>query len=184
MREGENMDILEYIQKRYSYRGSYKNTPVPREDLEKIMKAGLAAPSGCNKQTTSIVGLDDRQILDSVSDIIQKNGFGGKSAPAGICVLTRRIPGYADVYFNIQDYAAPIETMLPLITALGYASCWIEGQVTASVETQKRIAKLLNLGEEYIVVAFLPVGVPEKEGKRPEYKKFSERAWYNINGKV
>jgi nitroreductase len=180
----ENMDIIECIQKRYSYRGSYKNTPVSREDLEKIMKAGLAAPSGCNKQTTSIVGLDDRQVLDSVSDIIQKNGFGGKSAPAGICVLTRWIPGYADVYFNIQDYAAAIENMLLAITALGYASCWIEGQVTESAETQKQIAKLLNLPEEYIVVAFLPVGVPEKEGKRPEYKKFSERAWYNIFGKT
>ena len=178
------MDILECIQKRYSYRGSYKNAPVPREDLEKIMKAGLAAPSGCNKQTTSLVGLDDRRILDSIADIIKKNGFGGKNAPAGICVLTRRIPGYADVYFNVQDYAAAIENMLLVITALGYASCWIEGQVTESAETQKQIAKLLDLGEEYIVVAFLPVGIAEKEGKRPAYKNFPERAWYNIDGKV
>ena len=174
------MDILECIQKRHSYRGAYKSTPVPREDLEKIMKAGLAAPSGCNKQTTSLVGLDDRQVLDSIMDIVKKNGFDGKKAPAGICVLTHRIPGYADVYFNIQDYSAAIENMLLAITALGYASCWVEGQVTESVETQKRIAKLLNIGEEFAVVAFLPVGVPEKEGKRPAYKPFSERAWYNI----
>ena len=178
------MDIHECIQNRYSYRGAYEKAPVPREDLEKIMKAGLAAPSGCNKQTTSIVGLDDRKILDSITEIIKKNGFGGKDAPAGICVLTSRIPGYADVYFNIQDYAAAIENMLLAITALGYASCWIEGQVTESVETQKQIAKLLNLPKEYAVVAFLPVGIPEKEGKRPGYKKFSERAWYNIYGKV
>ena len=173
------MDIFECIQKRYSYRGSYKNTPVPREDLEKIIKAGLAAPSGCNKQTTSLVGLDDRQILDSITGLINKNGFGGKSPPAGICVLTRKIPGYADVYFNIQDYAAAIENLLLAVTALGYASCWIEGQVTESAETQKQIAKLLNLPQEYIVVAFLPVGIPENESKRPSYKPFSERAWYN-----
>ena len=25
----------------------------------KIMKAGLAAPSGCNKQTTSLIAIDD-----------------------------------------------------------------------------------------------------------------------------
>jgi len=174
------MDILECVQKRYSYRGAYKNTPVPREDLEKIIKAGLAAPSGCNKQTTFLVGLDDRQLLDSITDIIMKNGFGGKKAPAGICVLTHRIPGYADVYFNIQDYAAAIENMLLVIPALGYASCWIEGQVTESPETQKQIAKLLNIPKEYDVVAFLPVGVPESEGKRPAYKTFSERAWYNV----
>ena len=176
------MDIIECIQRRYSYRGSYKNTLVPREDLEKILKAGLAAPSGCNKQTTSLIGLDDNKILNSITSIINKNGFEGKNAPAGICVLTQKIPGYANVYFNVQDYAAAIENMLIAITALGYASCWVEGQITENSETQEQIAKLLKLPKEYIVVAFLPVGIPEKEGKRPFYKAFSERAWYNIYG--
>jgi len=174
------MDVLECIQKRYSYRGSYHHTPVPREHLEQIIKAGLAAPSGCNKQTTSFAGIDDPRLLNAIADLLQKNGFGGKSAPAGICVLTRRIPGYADVYFNIQDYAAAIENILLAITALGYASCWIEGQITENTETQKQIAELLHIPEEYTVVAFLPVGVPEQEGKRPAYKTFSERAWYNV----
>jgi nitroreductase len=182
-KENEIMDIFECIQKRYSYRGSYKNTPIPREDLEKIIKAGLTAPSGCNKQTTSLVGIDDPQILNSIGDLIKKDGFGGKNAPAGICVLTRRIPGYADVYFYTQDYAAAIENILLAITAFGYASCWIEGHITGNAKTQKQIADLLNIPEEYIVVAFLPIGVPEKEGKRPAYKTFSERAWYNIYGK-
>jgi len=63
------MDIIECIQKRYSYRGPYKNTLVPREDLEKILKAGLSAPSGCNKQTTSLIGLDDNKILASIIDL-------------------------------------------------------------------------------------------------------------------
>jgi len=174
------MDIFEAIQKRYSYRGSYKSTPVPREDLEKIINAGLAAPSGCNQQTTSLVGLDDQKLLKSIAELVKKNGFGGNvNVPAGICVLTRRVPGYADVYFNVQDYSAAIENMLIAITALGYASCWIEGQVTENIQTQKGIAKLLNIPDEYAVVAFLPVGVPEKEGKRPAYKAFSERAWFN-----
>jgi nitroreductase len=175
-------DIFECIQKRYSYRGAYVNTPIPRENLEKIIKAGLAAPSGCNKQTTSIIGLDDQQILDSITNLIKKNGFEGKPAPAGICILTQEIPGYADVYFNIQDYSAAIENMLLAITALGYASCWIEGQITESTETQKQIASLLNIPADYIVVGFLPIGIPENEGKRPLYKLFSQRAWYNIYG--
>ena len=174
------MDIFECIQKRYSYRGSYLNTPIPRENLEKIIKAGLAAPSGCNKQTTSLVGIDDHQILNEITDLINKNGFGGKTTPAGICILTQKIPGYADVYFNIQDYAAAIENMLLAITSLGYASCWIEGHITENDETQKQIAKLLNIPQKYIVIGFLPIGIPENEGKRPKYKTFSERAWYNI----
>lgn len=54
------MNILDLINSRHSYRGEYESTPVPKEDLIKIMQAGLAAPSGCNKQTTSLIAVDER----------------------------------------------------------------------------------------------------------------------------
>jgi nitroreductase len=94
--------------------------------------------------------------------------------------LTRREIAYGDVSLNVQDYAAAIENMLIAITALGYASCWIEGQV-AEPKTQEQIAKLLHIPAEYTAIAFLPVGVPVNEGKRPSGKSFSERAWFNVN---
>jgi nitroreductase len=72
--------------------------------------------------------------------------------------------------------------MLLAITDLGYASCWIEGQVTENTETQEKISKILNVPADYIVVGFLPVGIAESEGKRPEYKAFEERVWFNKFG--
>ncbi len=57
------MNTLGCIMTRRSYRGKYKNQPVPREDLQKILEAGLAAPSGCYKQTTSLICVDDAEIL-------------------------------------------------------------------------------------------------------------------------
>jgi len=169
------MNIFEAIQNRYSFRGLYKNTYVPREDLKKILEAGIAAPSGCNKQTTSLIAVDDPALINSIKQHVKIKG----NPPAGICVLTQRVPGYNDVYFYIQDYSAAIENMLLAITALGYASCWIEGQVTASAETQREISKMLNVPADYSVVCFLPVGIAETDGKRPVYKKFEERAWFN-----
>ena len=177
------MEIFECIKTRYSYRGSYKDTPVPHEDLKKILEAGVAAPSGCNKQTTSFIAIDNAKILDSISQLIKKDWSDKENIPpAGICVLTQRIPGYANVYFNMQDYAAACENLLLAITALGYASCWIEGQVTASEKIQAQIAKLLNVPKDYEVVAFLPVGLPEEDTKRPQYKPFKDRAWFNKLG--
>ena len=64
------MSILDLIEKRHSYRGEYESTPVPREDLVKIMKAGLAAPSGCNKQTTSLIAVDDPSVLEKLRGVI------------------------------------------------------------------------------------------------------------------
>ncbi|MDR0495564.1 MAG: nitroreductase family protein [Treponema sp.] len=176
------MDTFEAVKKRYSYRGLYQNIPIPRDDLKKIVDAGIAAPSGCNKQTTSFIALDDPQLVNSVMSLVKKNGFGGESSGAGICVLSRQIPSYANICFSVQDYAAAIENMLIAAAALGYASCWIEGQVTETTQTQEQIARLLKIPAEYSVVAFLPIGIPEKEGKRPPYKPFEERAWYNAYG--
>jgi len=60
------MNTLKAIQARKSYRGPYLPNPVPREDLIKILEAGCAAPSGCNKQTTSFIAVDDPEILKKV----------------------------------------------------------------------------------------------------------------------
>jgi len=176
------MDAFEAIGKRYSYRGAYKNIQIPREDLKRILEAGIAAPSGCNTQTTSFIALDDPTLINSLFEVLRKKGFEGGNPNAGICVLTQKIPGYANVFFNVQDYAAAIENILVAVTACGYASCWIEGQITESAETQKQLAALLNVPDSCSVVAFLPIGVPEQETKRPAYKAFSERAWYNTYG--
>jgi len=179
------MDTLQAIKNRHSFRGSYKNTPVPREDLKKILEAGLAAPSACNKQTTSLIALDNPELVNALISLVKKNGFRGTDTnpPAGICVLTQQTPAYADKYFYVQDYSAAIENMLLAITSLGYASCWIEGQVTKDAETQRQIAKLLNLPADYITVGFLPVGAAETEITHPDYKAFEERAWFNEFGK-
>ena len=57
------MNLFEAIAKRLSYRGGFKDGPVSRDDLIKIVEAGLKAPSGKNGQTTSFVIIDDQQIL-------------------------------------------------------------------------------------------------------------------------
>lgn len=57
------MGVIDVISRRRSYRGKYKPIPVPRADLAVIMKAGLDAPSGCNMQTTSLIAVDDPELL-------------------------------------------------------------------------------------------------------------------------
>ena len=53
------MDLFDAIAQRYTYRGSFTPAPVPRDDLVKIVQAGIQAPSGKNEQTTSFVIVDD-----------------------------------------------------------------------------------------------------------------------------
>ena len=77
---------MENMLRRHSYRGKYLPDPVPREDLKAIMEAGLAAPSGCNKQSTSLIAVDDPEVLGALHGVIDPPI--GETAPAMICVLT------------------------------------------------------------------------------------------------
>lgn len=53
---------LRDIFSRSSYRGAYACQPVPRADLTLILRAGLSAPSGCNRQTTALIAVDDETL--------------------------------------------------------------------------------------------------------------------------
>lgn len=171
------MNVLETIKNRHSYRGEYRSDRVSRVDLTSIMEAGLAAPSGCNKQTTSLICVDDPDILKQIHSVI--NPPVATTAPALICVLTQRINAYRDKCFAIQDYSAAIENMLLAIVDLGYQSCWYEGHITDDDRICDKIADILNVPKEYGLVCILPVGMAKEEPVSPKKKEFAERAWFN-----
>ena len=171
------MRAIDVINNRHSYRGKFKSTPIPREDLITIMQAGLNAPSGCNKQTTSLIAVDDSELMKKLHGVI--NPPMGETAPAMICVLSQKIIAYRDRCFAVQDYSAAIENMLLAIVDLGYQSCWYEGHVTDVDRIGYQMAQILGVPDEYELVCFLPVGIAEDECVAREKKAFEERAWFN-----
>ncbi len=170
-------DLLSVIMARSSYRGTYEDKAVPKEDLELIMKAGLAAPSGCNKQTTSLVAIDDEQLLKQIKQVIDPPIC--KTAPTLICVLTQKIYAYRDKCYNVQDYSAAIQNMLLAIKALGYESCWYEGHITDEDNIAQKIAAIIGIPNELELVCILPVGYASDSVPQTKKKAFDERAWFN-----
>ncbi len=162
---------------RHSYRGAYSPESVPEKDLMAIAKAGTEAPSGCNKQTTDVIIVNDPDVLNKIK--AQIDPPVAQTAPAMIVVLTRRINAYRDRCFAIQDYSAAIENMLLAIVELGYQSCWYEGHITDEDRICDKIAAILNVPEEYDVVCILPVGKAEEELRAPAKKPLSERIRFN-----
>lgn len=171
------MDAQQVIAARRSYRGKFLPNPVPRAHLRAILEAGFHAPSGCNKQTTSFIAVDDPEVLAKLHGVIDPPV--GETAPAFICVLTRKIIAYRNRTYYIQDYSAAIENMLLAITALGYASCWIEGHITDEDRIGDRMAAILGVPEEYELVCFLPVGIPAEEVRAVKKQPFESRVWLN-----
>ncbi len=157
--------------------GDFSPEPVPEEDLVTIVRAGLDAPSGCNKQTTSLVIVNDPETLAKIKDAI--NPPVAKTAPAMVVVLSQKINAYRDRCFAVQDYSAAIENMLLAIVELGYQSCWYEGHITDDDRICDKIASVLNVPEEYDVVCILPVGKAADEIHVPGKIPFSRRVHFN-----
>ena len=82
---------IDTISTRHSYRGKFSSDPVPRKDLEIIANAGIDAPSGCNKQTTDLVVVDDPKLLDEIKGLINylNTLFGKNSMTSCIEFLER-----------------------------------------------------------------------------------------------
>lgn len=175
------MDIQQLMRERVSYRGEFQSTPVPRQELRMIMEAGLAAPSGCNKQTTSLIAVDEPELLAKLKKSIDPPIC--ETAPAMIIVLTRRIYAYRKKCYSIQDYSAAIENMLLTITAMGYQSCWYEGHITDDDNIGRKLADILGVPGDYDVVCVLPVGYAAEAAVSAKKKLFEERAWFNGFGK-
>ena len=171
------MTVSEAILGRTSYRGEFLQNAVPVQDLEKIMRAGLAAPSGCNKQTTSLIAVDDPALLEKLYKVIEPTVKA--TAPAMICVLTQRIIAYRDRCYSVQDYSAAIENMLLMAMELGYQSCWYEGHVTDTDAIGRKMADILGVPEDYELICYLPIGVAARPLTYREKKPFAERAWFN-----
>jgi len=171
------MDLFQAIADRYSYRGAYKEGTILRGDLEKIVQAGLDVPSGCNAQTTTFIIVDEPDLVKQIGSISMK---AMNEAKAFICCINDvdAIPVYQKYDFQKEDCAAAVENMLLAITALGYASVWIDGSLRVENRAEV-IGQLLAVPAGKIIRVILPVGIPAEEGPRKEKKSFSERAWFN-----
>ncbi len=171
------MDVFEAIARRHSYRGAFAPRAVPRADLERIVTAGIRAPSGYNGQSTSFVIVDDRAILAGLAEITGSALIAG--APAAIVVvMDPDAPPGKDLRFGIEDYAAAAENMLLAVTALGYATVWLDGMLRREGRAAK-VGALLGVPPSREVRVILPVGVPVEAGAQKEKKPFAERAGFN-----
>lgn len=176
------MELFEAIARRHSYRGIFKNQPVPRADLQRIVQAGIQAPSGKNEQTTTFIIVDDGALVAQIGAMHATNKAVQTAAAMIVCVIDRKPAPIVGVHsFQVEDCAAAVENMLLAATALGYASVWTDAWLRAG-DTADVIGKLLNVPASKIVRVLLPIGVPEEAWQQRERKPLEERAWFNRYG--
>jgi nitroreductase len=173
------MEVFEAIARRYSYRGPFTDAAIPRDDLRKIVQAGIQAPSACNEQVVSFVIVDDPALLRRIAEIVDRPVCATAKAIIA-CVADPRCV-FQDISFAVEDCSAAAENMLLAITALGYASVWLDG-VLRFHRVAERVGDLLGVPREKTIRILLPLGVPAQPGQQKEKLAFEQRAWFNRYG--
>ncbi|MCL1796242.1 MAG: nitroreductase family protein [Clostridia bacterium] len=169
------MDFFLAAQNRYSHKERFLPDAVPLDELRRIAETGLSAPTGNNSQCVRLILLPDREALAPLCDVSPTIGL--QTAPAAIAVLTDRSAQTGALNFEVEDYAAAAATMLLSITALGYASVWLDSPYFGETEQRAALA-VLGAPEWCRLRVVLPVGLPDGPGSRRNKMPFDERVFY------
>lgn len=176
------MDLFEAVSKRHSYRGPFRDAPVPRADLQRVVQAGIQAPSGKNAQTTTFVIVDEPALVQRIGRLHDRNAAMQQARAFIACVVDRAPePTYEGHSFAVEDCAAAVENMLLAVTALGYASVWIDGWLRINNHAET-IGEMLGVPPGKVIRVLLPVGVPAEQRPQKEKKAFDQRAFFNKHG--
>ena len=143
----------------------FKDTPVPRELIEKLLEAADSAPSACNKRPLEFFAITNEEMLSKIS----KAGlFTRMKSPLIIVVvgnIGRALPAPITDYW-IHDAGAATENILIKATMLGLGSCW------CGVHPQKRVmekvSEALGLNDKQIPFSIVKIGYPDEFPKPHE----------------
>ena len=155
-------DTFSVIHSRKSVR-SFTGAAVSTEKLEKIIRAGMAAPTAVNKQPWSFVVVIDKKVIDALATGLP-TARGIEKAGAVIIVCAE--PEKANMQskdFAIIDASLASENILLATEALGLGGHW-----TASYpyeDKMKHVRKVLGIPANIIPLNVILVGVPTGEDK-------------------
>ncbi len=154
--------VLQNMLTRRSVR-AFTNKKISREDLDLILKAGIYAPSGMNKQSWQFTVIQNQEKIQELAKATREtlnrdvgyNFYG----PDTIILLSNE----KDNTNGLADCSCALQNIFLMANELGIGSCWINQLKTICDE--KEIRSLLNsygIPENHIVWGIAALGYPEK----------------------
>ncbi len=152
-----NDTVYDAIMTRSSVR-SYTTQPVEAEKIEKMLRAGMAAPTGSNKQPWEFVVIDEREILDQIPSII-KGARMASSSQLAIAVLGK--PALSGNW--TLDCSAATENILLAAHSMGLGAVWCGAYPDNKEGRVGQLRELLGFSRELAPLSIIVIGYPDSE---------------------
>jgi len=162
-------DTFSVIHSRKSVR-IFTGEPVSKTDLDKIIRAGMAAPTAVNMQPWSFIAITERKILDDLSEGLP---YAKMLTKAGAAIIVCTEPDKAhgkSKDMAIIDASLAGENILLAIEALGLGGVWTAAFPYA--DRMKHVRTVLKIPEEVIPLNVIAIGVSTGQDKpKDKYNK-------------
>ncbi len=155
--------MIEQLRQRRSIR-KFQDKPVEPEKIEQLKEAVLRSPSSRNFDPWHFIFIDDKSLLEKLSQSKPHGAAFLKNAPLGIVICADE--SKSDVW--VEDCS--IASILAQLTAqsLNLGSCWIQIRKRAHDDTttsEDYIRSLLNIPADIRVESIIAVGHPAENPK-------------------
>ncbi len=167
--------IYNNIMTRSSVR-SYTDQEVDKATIEKLLKAGMAAPTAGNKQPWELMVINDRAILDAFPPIISGAHMAAK-AKLAIVVLGTPSKALIPDYW-VQDCSAVTENILLAAHGFGLGAVWCGAYPENGSGRVEKMSELLSLPEGTLALSVIVIGYPDGEST-PKDKWDPAKVHYN-----
>ena len=169
--------VLENILARKSVR-NYTDEPVRRSQLDTLLRAAMAAPTGRDMRPWKFVVIDDKAAMAALADSLPyAKMLREAQAAVAICGDLSVTDDKGNPSKNWTfDCSAATENLLLAAEALGLGAVW-----TGVYPYEERLAAVksaLGLPEEIIPLALIPIGHP-KGDPQPKDKFNKDNIHYN-----
>ena len=166
--------VIETIMTRRSVR-NYKQEPVDREQMAKILECGMYAPSAMNMQPWAVRVVDAPDFIEGVTNIALEQNPELKEQE-GFRNLFRNAPTVAFIACPVESYSGEFdcgllsENMMLAAWSMGIGSCCLGSVVPVmNSEAAKPYMERLQFPEEYKLMLAIAFGYPEPNStKEPE----------------
>jgi nitroreductase len=156
------------MHKRRSVR-KYLERSIEPEKIDTLLEAALRAPSGKSKYPVEFIVVDDRDMLAKLSVSKPAGAAFLKHAALGVVICANQ-----DKSDTCIEDASIASIVLQLAAeSLGLGSCWIQLRNRTHEDgrsSQYYVAQLLDIPENYMVLAVMAVGYPA-EAKAPHKRQ-------------
>lgn len=168
------MDALQAIFQRKSVR-NFTGEDVPKDKLEILLRAGMAAPSAVNMQPWEFIVITDRNTLQAMADNLP---YAKMLDKAGACIVVCALPELAhrkSKDYAIIDCSCASQNILIAAEALGLGAVWTA--VFPRIDRIEFVRKLLEIPKDVIPLNAIAIGIPTGEDQ-PKDKYKPEKIHY------